>query len=109
MVQNRKSSQELLGRLGVEDIVDVMKRGGLLWFGHVERKSTEDWVKVCRDLLVGGARSKDRGKKTWQECANEDMKQIGIRKYDAQDRTVWRGGVFERRLTSASTEKLTLN
>jgi hypothetical protein len=31
-LKDRKSSQELLGRLGVEDVVDVMKRGRLLWF-----------------------------------------------------------------------------
>jgi hypothetical protein len=36
-LKDSKSSQELLGRLGVEDIVDVMKSGRLLWFGHVER------------------------------------------------------------------------
>jgi hypothetical protein len=39
-----KSTYELLGRLGVEDIVDVMRRGRLLWFGHVKHKSMEDWV-----------------------------------------------------------------
>jgi hypothetical protein len=31
-----KSSHELLDRVGAEDIVDVMKRGRLLWFGHVD-------------------------------------------------------------------------
>jgi hypothetical protein len=66
-LKDRKSSQELLGRLGVEDIVDVMKRGRLMpaWFGHAEPKSWEDWVNMCRDgvrrdLVVEGARSKGR-------------------------------------------------
>jgi hypothetical protein len=60
---------EFLGRLGVEDIVNVMKRGrvGLMCFGHVERKSREDCVKMYRDLVVECARSKGR-EKTWQEC-----------------------------------------
>jgi hypothetical protein len=93
-LKDKKSSQELLGRLGVEDVVDVMKRGRLLWFGHVERKPREDWVKMCRDLVVVGAQGKGRGKKTWQECVNEDMKQTGLKRCDAQDRTIWRNGVF---------------
>jgi hypothetical protein len=36
-LKDRKSSQELLGRLAVEDTIDVMKLGRLLRFGHVER------------------------------------------------------------------------
>jgi hypothetical protein len=32
-VEGQEIDQELLGRLGIEDIVDVMKRGRLLWFG----------------------------------------------------------------------------
>ena len=62
-LKDRKSSQELLGRLGVEDVVEVVRRGRLLWFGHVERKSQDDWVKMCRDLVVEGTRRKGRGGK----------------------------------------------
>src|SRR5579864_3995388 len=36
-LKDRKSSDELLGRLGVEDVVKIVRRGRLLWFGHVER------------------------------------------------------------------------
>jgi len=38
----RKSSRELLRRLGAEDVVDVARRSRLLWFGHVECKSPVD-------------------------------------------------------------------
>jgi hypothetical protein len=68
--KDRKSRCELLDRL------DVVRRGRLLWFGHVERKSPDDWVKMCRDWVMEGAPSKGRGKKTWRECVNEDMKQM---------------------------------
>jgi hypothetical protein len=56
-LKDSKSSQVLLDRLGVEDIVDVVKRGRLLWFAHVERKTMEDWVKMCRDLVVVGVQT----------------------------------------------------
>jgi hypothetical protein len=83
-----------LGRRGVVDVVDVMKCGRLLWFGHVERKPRENLVKMCRDLVVVGAQGKGRGKKTWQECVNKDMKQMGLKRCDAQDSTISRYGVF---------------
>jgi hypothetical protein len=63
-LNDRKSSRDFLDRLGVEDAVDFVRRGRLLWFGQVERKSPDDWVKLCRDLVVGGAGGKGRGKKT---------------------------------------------
>jgi hypothetical protein len=43
--------------------VEVVRRGRLLWFGHVERKSRDDWVKMCRDFVVEGTRRQGRGGK----------------------------------------------
>jgi hypothetical protein len=62
-LKDRKSSDELLGRLGIEDVVEVVRRGRLLWFGHVERKSRDDWVKMCRDLVVEGTKRRVGGGK----------------------------------------------
>jgi hypothetical protein len=108
-LNDRKSSRELLGRLGVGDVVDDVRRGRLLWFGHVERKSRDDWVRMCRDLVAEGARRMIREKKRRQECVNEDMKQMEPGRRDAQDRTVWRNGVPGKRPNSAIAEKRTLN
>ena len=45
---------ELRERLGIEGVVEVMRRGRLRWFGHVERKEVDDWVSACRNLEVAG-------------------------------------------------------
>jgi hypothetical protein len=63
VLKDRKSSRDLLDRLGVEDVVDIVRRSRLLWFGHVQRKSPDDWVKMCRDFIVEGAGGTGRGKK----------------------------------------------
>mgnify|MGYP003454445976 CR=1 FL=1 len=55
-LKNRISSAELYGRLGVEEVADVMRRGRLRWFGHLERKDTGDWVSACRYFEVAGPR-----------------------------------------------------
>ena len=38
-----------------------MRRGRLRWFGHLERRSVEDWVSACRKVEVAGERCKGRG------------------------------------------------
>ena len=42
-------------RLGIEGVVEVMRRGRLRWFGHVERKADGDWVSACRNFEVRAA------------------------------------------------------
>ena len=45
--------------LGVQSVADVVRRGRLRWFGHLEHKSVDDWVS-CRPVEVacgcGGGR-----------------------------------------------------
>ena len=64
----RKSSEELRQRLGIESVTEVVRRGRLRWFGHVERKEGDDWVRACQRVAVEGKRSRGRGRKTWREC-----------------------------------------
>jgi hypothetical protein len=75
-------------------VSDVVQRGRLRWVGHVQRKDDRDWVKACQRLEVGGKRGRGRGKKTWRECVEEDMRMFGLREVDAQDRMRWRRGIL---------------
>ena len=60
---------ELRRRLGIDGVVEVMRRGRLRWFGHVERKEVDDWVSACRNLEVAaaevGAGQKLLGEHVW--------------------------------------------
>ena len=31
-------------------VADVVRRVRLRWFGHLERKSVDDWVSACRGV-----------------------------------------------------------
>jgi len=42
----------------VEEVSDVVRRGRLRWFGHLECKSESDWVSACRFLEVDGDKRK---------------------------------------------------
>ena len=104
-LKDRRSSQELLDRLGIVSVADVVRRGRLRWFGHVERKRAEDWVSKCRNLEVESARGKGRGRKTWKDCVEEDLNKLKLKREDAQDREGWKRYIMGNRLTRASTDK----
>ena len=55
---------DLYSLLGVQSVAEVMRRRRLRWFGHVERKSGDDWVSACRNVVVAGVRCAGRGRKT---------------------------------------------
>ena len=51
-LKDRKRSDELLNRLGIECVENKIQRGRLRWFGHVERKEENNWVKKCTRMNV---------------------------------------------------------
>jgi len=98
-LKDRRKLVELRERLGIECVGEVVRRGRLRWYGHVERRDKVDWVSACSELEVKGMRGKGRGKKTWVECVKDDMRRLGLKKEDAQDRKRWRGLSLGNRLT----------
>ena len=41
-LKDKVSTVELRRRLGIKGVVEVIRRGRLRWFGHVERKEVDD-------------------------------------------------------------------
>ena len=73
--------------------IDLLIRGRLRWFGHVERKEADDWVSKSRHLEVGGGVRKGGSRKTWMQCVNKDMRKCRLKKVDAQNRASWRDSI----------------
>ena len=80
----------LLNRLGIECVENKIQRGRLRWFGHVERKEENNWVKKCTRMNVIGVVDRGAPRKTWRSCVKRDMKAMGIKEEMAQDRCAWR-------------------
>ena len=60
-LSDRKACVELLSRLGIESVSDVVRRGRLRWF---ELKEPDDWVSACRNMVhvVESVKGRDRGR-----------------------------------------------
>ena len=52
----QQNLQELLERLGIVGVEERVVHSRLRWFGHVERKSDDDFVSTYREMSVVGAR-----------------------------------------------------
>ena len=90
-LKDRKRSVDLYSLLGVQSVDEVVRRGRWRWFGHVERKSGDDWASASRNVVVPGVRCAGRGRKTWYECVKDDMKALGLHPEWAVFRDMWRG------------------
>ena len=81
---------DLYSRLGVQSVADVVRHGGLRWFGHLDCKGVDDWVSACRSVVVAGVRCVGRGRKTWGESVKDDMKLLGLQPEWDVFKDVWR-------------------
>ena len=63
-LNERKKNEKLRELLGLEPVSLMIKKSRLRWFGHVEQKDNNDWVKRCITWEVEGIRQRGRPKKT---------------------------------------------
>ena len=71
-MKHRRTSEEMR-KVGVESITTVIRSGRLRWYGHVMKKSDEDWVKKCMEYKVEGRRPVGRPRRTWLDSVEADM------------------------------------
>ena len=55
-LKDKKQSEVLYSLLGVQSVAEMVRRGRLRLFGHVELKSGDDWVSAYRNVEVVGGR-----------------------------------------------------
>ncbi len=65
-LRERKTNDDLRKMMGIESVMDVVKRNRLRWLGHVLRKDESDWVRGVLEMSVVGSRGRGRPRKTWQ-------------------------------------------
>jgi hypothetical protein len=94
-LRDRKSSSELMSMVGlIEDIVTLVRKSRLRWYGHLMRR--DEGVGIRRVLLefeVAGEIGRGRPLMGWKEQVEKDMVKAGLWRDDAQVRVAWRRGV----------------
>ena len=94
-VKDRKSSMELMSMLGLsEDIVTLIRRSRLRWYGHVLRRIEGVGIRRALEFEVEGVTGRGRPRLGWREQVEKDRVKAGLRDVEACDRCRWRRGVF---------------
>ena len=84
-------SNELLARLGIEDLELILKERRLSWYGYMEHSNGA--VKTAFDIQVGGKHGLERPKMTWQQLTKSDCREWKMSAVDPHDRHTWRSGM----------------
>ena len=85
-------SNELLVRLGIEDLDLILKERRLRWYGHVERSNGA--VKTAFDIQADGkCGSAGRPQMTWKQLTERDSRKWKLSAINPHDRHTWRSGV----------------
>jgi len=79
-------SNELIERLGIDDITLVLQQNKLQWYGHVLQKEYDYSLKKCMEYEVEGSRPK----RTWREVMEKDCEACKLNKEGAVDHSRWR-------------------
>lgn len=93
-VKDRKSSMELMSMVGLnEDILTLIRRSRLRWYGHVLRRNEGVGIRQVLEFEVEGVTGRGRPRLGWREQVEKDRVKAGLRDVEASDRCEWRRGV----------------
>ncbi|KAF3701774.1 hypothetical protein EXN66_Car017462 [Channa argus] len=87
---DRIRNEDIRGTAHVRCFGDKVREARLRWFGHVQRRNCEYIGRRMVRLELPGSRSRERTKRTFTDVVREDMKLVGVREEDAEDRVRWR-------------------
>ncbi len=94
-LKDRKSSKELMSMTGLnEDIVTLVKRSRLRWYGHVLRRNDGIGIRRALEFEVEGVTGRGRPRMGWREQVEKDRVKAGLRDVEASDRCRWRHGMY---------------
>jgi hypothetical protein len=79
-----------MGVKGEPDIIDVIEKKRLQWYGHVKRMPEERIPKLVVDWIPRERRKTGRPRKTWMEGVQAAMTTRKLEPYQWTNREKWR-------------------
>ena len=67
-----------------------MRKGRLMWYEHVMRRDQEYVGRKMMEMELPGKRRRGRPKRRFLDVVKEDMKEVGVKEMDIEDRKMWR-------------------
>ena len=83
-------NEYIRGTVKVERLGMKMREGRLKWYGHVMRRDKEYVERKMIEMELPGKRKRGRPKRRFLNLVKKDMREVGAKEIDVEDRTVWR-------------------
>ena len=83
-------NEYIRGTVKVERLGMKMREGRLRWYRHVMRRDKEYVGRKMVKMELPGKRKRGRPKRRFLDVVKEDMREVGAKETDLEDRTVWR-------------------
>ena len=88
---DKRRSEDLRSMMGIKfDIVDIIRKSRLRWFGHVMRREKGVGIRKVLEIDIEGKVDRGRPKLMWNDIVKKDMKQYKIDGNDCLDRKKWK-------------------
>ena len=81
------SSKEVADRSGVKELAVILREQRLRWYEHVVRRTEEEPLYRVNEVEVDGRIPRDRPKKTWRKCVQDDLELLSVGEEEALDIT----------------------
>ena len=86
-------NEHIRSTVKVERLGMKMREGRLRWYGHVMRD--QEYVeRKMMEMELPGKRKRGRPKRRFLDMVKEDMKEVGVKKMDIEDRKMWRMMIY---------------
>ena len=83
-------NEHIRSTVKVEWLGMKMREGRLRWYGHVMRRDQEYVGRNMMEMELPGRRRRGRPKRRFLDVVKEDMKEVGVKEMDIEDRKMWR-------------------
>ena len=74
----------------VEQLGMKIREGRLRWYGHVMRRDREYVGRKIVEMKLPGKRKRGRPKRRFLDVVKKDMREVGAKETDFEDRKMWR-------------------
>ena len=83
-------NEHIRSTVKVERLGMKMREGRLRWYGHVIRRDQEYVGKKMMEMELPGKRRRGRPNRKFLDVVKEDMREVGVKETDVEDRKMWR-------------------
>ena len=92
-LKDRIPTTDLLDRLGLCSIKDVLRWNRLRFHGHLIRMDDDAWPKKATMHHIDGSQPRGRPRKRLYDVINTDMKSLNLSSDNAYNRAEWRSAI----------------